>query len=198
MITTVVGLDLSLTSTGTARIEIEHDDAGHIVAQIGSVGTIASKGKRADTLVDRSRRLSVLATKIVESCIGADLVVIEGPAFSRSNPGMHDRSGLWWLVVDMLRTDSYVGAVVDIVEVSPTSRAKYATGKGNAGKDGVLAAVVRRYAEFLVMGNDEADAVVLAAMGARSLGLPIDEVPAVNRSAMDKVSWVARARGGAA
>ena len=57
----------------------------------------------------------------------------------------------------------------------PTSRATYATGKDNAGKDAVLAAVVRRYPDVDVTGNDEADALVMAAMGARLLGHPLED-----------------------
>lgn len=177
----IVGLDLSLTSTGWARL----DDGGV------EVGRIKSKGAQGASLADRAGRLAEIADQVMEvvtdSCAwNADLVLVEAPAQNQTTGHHHDRSGLWWLVV---------GLVMDlgrpVVEVSPTSLKKYATGKGNAGKDQVLAAVVRRYADVDVAGNDEADALVLAAMGARHMGCPIDDMPALNLTAMGGVRWPA-------
>jgi hypothetical protein len=69
---------------------------------------------------------------------------------------------------------------------------KYATGKGMIAKDAVLAAVVRRYVGIDVTCNDEADALILAAMGARHLGQPIeDSLPLTHLAAMDNVHWPA-------
>jgi crossover junction endodeoxyribonuclease RuvC len=98
----------------------------------------------------------------------------------------HDRSGLWWLVLDPVHWD---GRARDVVEVPPTCRAKYATGKGNAPKDAVLAAAIRRFPDWDITGNDVADAVILAAMGARHLGHPIDQMPAAHLTAMAAVRW---------
>jgi crossover junction endodeoxyribonuclease RuvC len=82
-----------------------------------------------------------------------------------------------------------------VVEVSPTCRARYATGRGNASKDDVLSAVVRRYSGVDVNGNDEADSLVLAALGARWLGCPIDDpMPKANLEAMKGVHWPDRSR----
>jgi hypothetical protein len=50
--------------------------------------------------------------------------------------------------------------------------------------------VVRRYQQVDITGNDIADALVLAAMGARQLGTPIEtSLPAVHLTAMTKISW---------
>jgi crossover junction endodeoxyribonuclease RuvC len=77
-----------------------------------------------------------------------------------------------------------------VVEVAPALLKKYATGKGNAGKDEVLAAAIRRYPMANITCNDIGDAVVLAAMGARHLGEPIESsLPQVNHTAMEKVAW---------
>ena len=80
-----------------------------------------------------------------------------------------------------------------VVEVPPTVVKKYATGKGggpDSSKDQVLAAVIRRYPAVDVTGNDEADALVLAAMGARWAGHPIDDpLPVLQTTAMAKVAW---------
>lgn len=178
---TVVGIDLSLTSTGIARI-----GPGGV-----SVHKIVSKGRADATLAQRHARLSLLRDRVALEVVDADLVVIEGPSLGqKSQSGVHDRSGLWWLVMDALFDERPGGAPgPQVVEVPPTNRAKYATGKGNASKDTVLAAVVRRYLDVDVTGNDEADALVLAAMGSRHLGFPIDTVPALNREGMAKVHW---------
>lgn len=174
---TVVGLDLSLTSTGYAVVGDNKR----------AVGTVTSKGKAGATLAERNSRLTQIVKGIDD--VGyladdADLFVIEAPAYSRSNPGMHDRSGLWWLAVRHLVDLGY-----PVVEVAPSARAKYATGKGNASKDQVLAAVVRRYPDFDVTSNDEADALILAAMGCRALGQPIDDMPQAHLAGMSKVAW---------
>ena len=119
---------------------------------------------------------------------GADLVVIEQPAYSQSGGSTHDRSGFWWMVVGRL-----LAAEVPVAEVTPGGVKKYATGSGSSGKDAVLAAVIRRYPAVAVSGNDEADALVLAAMGARWLGAPLEaSLPAVNLQAMEAVRWPER------
>jgi crossover junction endodeoxyribonuclease RuvC len=175
--TTIVGIDLSLTCTGVAIIR-----DGQAIT-----GRITSKGKADATLDQRVIRLHNLALEIGLRAADAkpDLVLIEAPAYSKSMGSMHDRSGLWWLTVDLI--DSLDRP---IVEVTSGGRAKYATGKGNASKDDVLSAVVRRYSTVDVNGNDEADALILAAMGARHLGSPIEEsLPKVNLEAMSGVAW---------
>ncbi|GEP38858.1 hypothetical protein NPS01_25210 [Nocardioides psychrotolerans] len=175
----IIGLDLSLTSTGVAVIETGDG------RESWTVQRVKSNGKKDATLADRTDRLRRLAVKILVPVNGADLVVIEGPAYHQSNPGMHDRSGLWWLVTERLHAYGW-----PTVEVPPSVLKKYATGKGNASKDQVLAAVVRRYPDVEVGGNDEADALVLAAMGARHLGHPIEaSLPATHAAVTASVRW---------
>lgn len=167
----ICGIDISLASTG--------------VAGPGWVQRITSKGKRADSLADRRARLDRIASQVRGIVSGADLAVIEQPAYNTPGGSTHDRSGLWWLTVDMLL---HLG--VPVVEVSPTARAKYATGKGNAGKDAVLAAVVRRYGHLAdIDGNDVADAFILHAMGMDASGRPLVDVPKTHRDALAKVAW---------
>lgn len=192
----VVGLDLSLTSTGVARI-----DAG-TGAPVIKLDTITSKAPAArrgpkgkplpPTLEQRHIRLHNLRLEIALRCTEADLVVVEGPSYGSKTGHQHDRSGLWWNVVDWLMNDATTadGWGKTVVEVPPSSRMKYATGKGMVSKDMVLAAVVRRYADVDTNGNDEADALILAAMGARHLGHAIEEsLPQTHLAAMDAVRW---------
>lgn len=178
----VVGLDLSLTSTGIARTYADNPLGPDTI-----VDRVTSTGKETATLLERDTRLTALRKHITALALPADLAVVEGPSYASKNGKQHDRSGLWWAVVRNLMMNG-----VPVVEVPPSSRMKYATGKGNAAKDAVLAAVVRRYPDVEVTGNDEADALVLAAMGARHLGHPIDDLPKTHLAAMDAVRWPAR------
>lgn len=165
-----VGLDLSLTSTGIAII---HGD-------VTTVQRITSKGKKGATTADQVERL----VSIVECIAGAvplsehTKIAVEGPSYGSTGSAAHILGGLWWLVRRYLRDD-------DVAVVPPGTVKKYATGKGNAGKDEVLAAVVRRYPHVEVSGNDEADALVLAAIAARLDGHPIEEtLPAAHFSTL--------------
>ena len=173
----IVGIDPSLTSTGLAAVFL--DGESHEVA----VDRIKSKPVSSD-LDARWERLYDIRVEIADWTRGADLVVVEGLAYASPSPFSAERAGLWWLVIDHeLRRQ------VPVAVVPPAVRAKYATGRGNAGKDEVLAAVVRRYPAVEVTGNDEADALILAAMGARYLGEPIDDLPAANLAVVAKASW---------
>jgi crossover junction endodeoxyribonuclease RuvC len=176
----VVGLDLSLTSSGVASLW-----DGTLVAPYRVTRIQSKPGRGATTLEARAERLQTIVAEVLVWAADADLVVIEGPSFGQARQGgQHDRAGLWWLMVGQLTK-----CQVPTVEVPPACRAKYATGVGNASKDAVLAATVRRYPAIDVTGNDIADAVVLAAMGARHLGWPIDRMPATHLTAMAKVAW---------
>lgn len=175
----IIGLDLSLTATGVAII-----DNGAV-----TVTTVGSKGAADASLVERLRRLDQLEARIVDAIEASegplpDLIVIEQPAFSRTTGHHHDRSGLWWRIVGVAQ-DFYS----DVVEVTPGGLKKYVTGKGNASKDEVLLAVARRFPSVEVANNNEADALVLAAMGADHLGSSLVAMPATHRAALDAVRW---------
>lgn len=175
--TAVVGIDPSLTGTGIATPD--------------GVCTIRSGGQRNATLRERRNRIDDLAGQILlrvgEVYTGAQfplLVVIERQ-IPGANGHQHDRAGLWWLIVSDLL--SWTG--VDVVEVTPSQRMKYATGKGRADKDEVLAAVIRRYPDVNVRNNNEADSLVFRAMGCDHLGVPLVPVPQTHRAALEKVAW---------
>lgn len=180
---TVVGIDLSLTSTGIAII----------TGGIATTQRVTSKGKADATLEQRLKRLNDLAATIADitEARKPTLVLIEAPSFQSKGGQAHDRSGLWWLVVTTLCHFPWIV----VVQVPPSCRMRYGAGKGNAAKDDVLSAVVRRYPDVDVNGNDEADALILAAMGARHLGSPIEEsLPKANLAGMAGVHWPADVR----
>jgi crossover junction endodeoxyribonuclease RuvC len=157
----VVGLDLSLTATGWAVADGRHVEVGRITSKPAG-GHVAA----------RSVRLRRIAGQVHELAAGADLVLVEAPAFAATTGHAHDRSGLWWLVVARL-----TGAGVPLVEVPPSTLKTFATGKGNADKDAVLVAAVRTFPAVPVRDNNDADALWLAALGARAAGAPIDPWP---------------------
>lgn len=185
----VVGLDLSLTSTGVAVITHESTAERRV-----RLDRVESKGGTTDTLADRHARLTRLVD-IITCWVTCDteLVVVEGPSYGQGRQGgQHDRAGLWWLVMSKLYdlADARLySEPLYVAEVPPALVKRYATGRGNAPKDEVLAAVVRRYPDVPIAGNDQGDALVLAAMGSRHLGYPIDTMPQTHLAAMGKVRW---------
>lgn len=171
----VIGLDLSLTATG-------------IATQSGT-RTLTSVGHRGDSLPVRHARLRDVATRIALAVSEAaaprtGIAVIEAPAFDSRVGHQHDRSGLWWLVIDELLSAGHLAA-----EVTTGGVKKYATGKGNATKDAVLLAVARRYPEHRITDNNQADALVLRAMGCHRYGSPLADVPKIHAAALDAVAW---------
>lgn len=172
----VLGLDLSLTSTG-------------IASNIG--------GGWTDTIRPRAKmrgldRLTHIRGRVLDHATGVDLVVVEGPSYGSSGAGSHERAGLWWLVVHALSRRNVAYAIA-----SPKSRAQYATGMGDANKREVVAAITAYFPWFdatrRVGLDDECDALALAALGADWLGVPMVAMPQTHRAGLTGVEWPALA-----
>lgn len=179
----VVGLDLSLTSTGIA---------GRDWARAFRPGRRRSH-ERLDWL------LAAVALNVKVGTDSADLVVVEGAAYAQGGQaGHHELAGLWWLVTQYLWRCRIPYAVV-----TPHGRTIYATGRANPAQDyprkdrarvakGMVRAVaVERYGvECDGPGRyDQADATILAAMGLDWLGYPTVPVPDTHRRALEAVQW---------
>jgi crossover junction endodeoxyribonuclease RuvC len=112
-------LDLSLTATGVAT-----PDCVHVL-----------KPPKGCTGVDRLRWFR---TAIGQATAAADLVVIEQYAFSRANAHSHEIGELGGVIrldlSDLQRP---------FIAVLPNVLKKFATGKGNAGKDDMVGAAAR-------------------------------------------------------
>ena len=175
----IVGLDLSLTATGIATVagcEVLRTDLRGCerLAWLREMVLVAcgcfhnADGWQADPYDDRL----------------ADLVVLEDYAYSRANQA-HQIGELHGVIRLALHE-----AEIPVVLVAPTARAKYATGKGNAGKAEVLAAAIRRLG-YDGHDDNEADAMWLRQMAIDHYGLtlPSAPMPAANRGALDKVDW---------
>ncbi|MEV6105741.1 hypothetical protein AB0M28_13640 [Streptomyces sp. NPDC051940] len=161
----VVGLDLSLTSTGIAS----HN--------------------WADAIRPKNRghnRLWQLTTEIADRVKVADLVVVEGPSYGSQGNSVHQLAGLWWLVVHGLWRRRIPTAICP-----PAQRAMYATGNGRAGKGEVRTAVAEHFGiECDGPGRyDKADAAAMACLGLDWLGYPVAEMPPEHRRALQGVQW---------
>lgn len=177
----VVGVDLSLASTGVCVC----DPLQHILP---TVYRIQSKGGKDDSLHLRVGRLVDIVDRILQVVPGDADVFIEGPSFGQMRQGgEHQRAGLWWSLVQLLDLQGH-----QVVSVAPSVLKKYATGKGNAGKDEVLAAAIRRYPTINITGNDVADATVLCAIGMRLNHEPLeDTLPKAHLDALTKLEVAA-------
>lgn len=178
----VVGLDLSLTGSGVAAIySRDTGETGVYVQEYGSKPTTAD-------LAARGARLRKVATPVLNACQGANLVVIEDLFMGAGTGAQLDRAGLWWIIVNSLTANG-----LPVVAVTNNHLKMYAVGKGGGkgtDKDAVLAQVIRRYLTVDIKSNNTCDALVLAAMGARHLGFPVEgSLPDTHLRAMGAVKW---------
>lgn len=163
----VLGLDLSLTSTG--------------VSIDGETSTIAVKSKGTERLSDISKTVIELAISN-----SVDVAIIEGYSFASRNSQAHSIGELGGVVRLRLWESR-----IPYVEVPPTSRAKFATGRGNAGKTEVMSAVSARTG-IVWSGkgaDDMCDAWILEQMCLAYLGHSEIDWPIANLEALKKVDW---------
>lgn len=158
----IVGLDLSLTATGIATADRRY---------------VVDPGR-----LRGPERLHHIAAAVNEAVAGARMVAVEGYAFGRPQ-GMAALGELGGVVRYLLWR---LG--VPYVDVPPASLKRYATGHGNAPKDEVLAAAIRRLGYD---GHDHnvADAMWLRTMALDAYGAPVVVMPAEHRKAIAALRW---------
>ncbi|MFF4051909.1 hypothetical protein ACFYZ5_35230 [Streptomyces chartreusis] len=176
----VIGLDLSLASTGIA----------------GTGWALAARPGRRRGHERLDWLLAAIAGRVQDS---ADLVVVEGAAYAQGGQaGHHELAGLWWRATQYLWRQRIPYAVAN-----PHHRTIYATGRANpahhlprsqrarVAKGMVRTAAVERYGVACDGPGryDQADATVLAAMGLDWLGYPTVPVPDTHRRALGAVQW---------
>lgn len=179
----VVGLDLSLTSTGVATA---HDStrirppAAFAPAELGPLSTI--------------HRIRHIAAKVGKAVADADLVILES-LFPSTMPGTMERVGLFWRVLDTVLVQApYAG----VATIHPVTLKVYATGSGRADKPAMVAAA-RHHFGGRIGGDDEADAAFCAAIGHAAIGRPILILASPEqREAVTKLLWVRPYDAGAA
>lgn len=167
-----MGLDLSLTSTGYS-CGLERC-------------IISTKTKGAE-------RLDVISLEILNKVLQLEnpVVVLEGYSFASRNSQAHAIGELGGCVRLRLWNNR-----IPYIEVPPTCRAKFATGKGNASKGEVMSAVSARTGiVWQGQGADDlCDAFLLEEMGLTYMNQSRYPWPSLNTSALDKVDWSALAR----
>jgi Holliday junction resolvasome RuvABC endonuclease subunit len=161
--TTVIGLDLSLTATGIAYAD-------------GTTTTVKTR------LADGDRRLLHI-TAAVADALDPDtmLAVIEDlPTHAKS-------AGITGMVHGAVRA-ALLEHEVPYVLIPPATLKAYATGKGNGDKTAMaMAAFKRAGVEFV--DDNACDAWWCRAAGLDRLGGPLFPLPQAQRDRLDKARW---------
>lgn len=175
----VAGVDLSLTATGVARSD------GHLQI-IGQPGITQMTIHRQMPLFDKTAEEIAWAALWGDDGDRADIVVIETLDMAQSYGGQIERTVLWWKTIEHL-----VARHTKVLTCISTHLKMYATGKGQADKKAILAAVHRDYPQFEVGRNDNlADAVVLMAMGLTYAGAALTVLPEEHTRAIQTLRGV--------
>lgn len=152
----VIGMDLSLTSSGFA---------------VATNGTITSSGIIPGKHVGIERLIWV-RNRVCEKIDATkpDLIVFEDLAFSRNEAYAKEVAGAAWMIRAELFTDKKPYLLVGASQLK-----KFTTGHGNSKKEEMLLACFKRWGHDK-RSNDEVDALALAHMGMAILG---DEEPTI-------------------
>lgn len=174
MTSRVVGLDLSLDSTG--------------IAMLGRAVTIKTDrlGPQA-SLADWSERIEDIADRVVTQIQAWDpqLVVLEAPQLMARKVGnWHERAGLHWTVIAALLAKGIT------VAHCPTARVKsFLVGKANAEKQDCYRAAKALWDDMVFLSDDEADAMALCAIGSEWIGRGMPNLPQANRLRAGVAPW---------
>lgn len=161
----VLGLDLSLTATGVALPD----------GRSATWSTTRRGMERLDHL--RGKVIDLLEAEPVH------VVAIEGYSFNSKGNSIVNLGELGGVIRWTLWRFGFT-----YTDVPPPCLKKYATGAGNASKEAVLAAAIRRLG-YEGHDHNQADALWLRAMALDHYGHPVVTVPAAHRDALAKVAW---------
>jgi crossover junction endodeoxyribonuclease RuvC len=162
-VTSVGGLDLSLTATGVALPD-------------GTFATISTSAKGMP-------RLAAIRDAVLGMVGMADVVVVEGYSMGSGRAGGTTHAHGLGELGGVVRLALYEAGIPH-VDVAPARLKKWATGRGNADKDAVLVKAARNWD---VQDNNQADAAWLRHMGVcRYLDIEITEA---QRQILGQVDW---------
>lgn len=170
----IIGIDPSLTATGIAIIE-------------------NGEWIMLDVLANKLRgheRMDYILTNLADifhTLQKGDIVVMEGPSYNSQGQRSHELAGMWWLI----RQEMWYFPDITVVIVPPTTRAKYASGRGNAGKAEVYEAIQAQFPDLTIKDHNVGDAIILASMAARRIGWELDDKleDSPEMDAYKKVEW---------
>ena len=163
----MMGLDLSLTSTGYS---IDRE-----------TGIISTKTKGPE-------RLSIISNEIIDliAIKLVDIVIVESYSFASRNSQAHSIGELGGAVRMRLWECG-----IPYIDIPPTCRAKFATGKGNASKNEVISSISAK-TNIVWSGpgaDDRCDAWILEQMGLAYIGKSHYDWPEDNLSSLKKIDW---------
>lgn len=181
----VLGIDLSLTGPGLARISKPWgDEPAHAVAttldRVPAIETLRGVvlHESAERVARRARAMAMAASP------DTTLVVMEALLLQSTNGKAMERAAFWWMVRAQLELQGFT-----VASVHPTSRRSIAmdsearklwrdaskSQKAAVGKRAVVQSVGRRWSGVVLPDDNAADALVCAEVGAhaaRFSGLP--------------------------
>lgn len=179
--TTIIGIDASLVSTGLARITTDGTD------WLAETGCAQSK-PTSTTVAGRAARVRRIVADVLDFVLPCDVAVLEAPIFGGSfGQGTFERGWLWGAIASKLVEHS-----VPVLDVAPKTRASFAAQAGGADKAAVALAVGRMWPHWtpgVSAGvNDQADALALASIGVVLVALePPFAMPAYRTKALAKI-----------
>jgi Holliday junction resolvasome RuvABC endonuclease subunit len=112
------------------------------------------------------------------------LAVMERMYVDRASDDLLERAWAWGILAEDL---SRLG--VPVVMVAPSTLKLYATQDAKASKEQMLEAARWAWPDVEIEDHNAADAIWLAAAGARHCGWPVESVPAVQAAALGAVEW---------
>lgn len=172
----IIGLDVSLDSTGIAAISAVDMLVDGALIPAGKLYTSvhASKSVGTGDLVAETNRYFDIVQGIVSKVVACDPVVacIENLRFgTKEDTSLPRRGYVWWNIVHAL-----ISHGVPVIEIAPSAIKKFATTNGRAAKTAVVANYAAAWPEedFSASGlDDRADAVMAASMLAMKLGIDL-------------------------
>lgn len=147
-----MGIDPSLTATGIIIL-----DDGKVIHQE------VLKNRPKLSTIARVQDIYTQITNIVYK-FTPQIIVIEGLSFASRGQGTDATFYLGWRIREELTLH-----LMPWIEVTPTQVKKFATGKGNSGKDIIIKEVYKRWG-YDTDDNNLADAYVMAQIGRAYLG----------------------------
>ncbi len=158
--------DLSLNATGYAR------------------GVTLGILKPPNTHARGMGRLQWIRDNVLRLASGADLVLLEGYSYGSKGRAVINIAEMGGVVRLAL-----FEAGLTVVELAPPTLKKLATGKGNAGKEMVLAEAIRRLG-YEGSSNNESDAMWLREAARQHYDLPEKaQLPKTHVEALSVIDW---------